>query len=47
MQKYFFPIEQKTIEAESIEEAKKILFGNSEEYVSKDKKPVSSKQKRV
>lgn len=46
MQKYFFPKEQKTIEAESLEEALNLL-NNKTNYVSKDKKPVSSKQKRV
>jgi hypothetical protein len=46
MNKYFFQKEEKTIEANSIEEAIEILNNNLTENVSNNKEFVSSKQKK-
>lgn len=44
MEKYFFPNEGITIEADNIEEAVKILNSNKKEDVPNDKKHVSKKK---
>jgi hypothetical protein len=44
LQEFFFPNEWKTIQAESLEEALKILNANDKENVSSNKKSVSTKK---